>query len=81
MALALWNVITFYLCGLDKLKAKKGSWRISERTLLLCAAAFGAPGLYVGMKVFRHKTQKKKFFLVPLFLMLQLCLVIWLLMR
>lgn len=54
------NLVCFLLYGLDKLKAKKSSWRISEKTLLLwgTVAPFGG---VLGMKVFRHKTQKAKF--------------------
>ena len=58
--LAVINLISFCLYGVDKRKAKKGSWRISEKTLLLWSAA--APfGAVFGTKVFRHKTQKLKF--------------------
>ena len=32
------NVVTFLVYGIDKWKAKKGSWRISEATLLILAA-------------------------------------------
>ena len=38
------NVITFILYGIDKLKAKKGKWRIPEATLLLLAVMGGSIG-------------------------------------
>lgn len=73
------NVITFIVYGIDKLKAKKGWWRIPEATLLLLAALYGSIGAWLGMKVWRHKTQHKKFIIcVPLFLILQIALVVYL---
>ena len=42
--LAAVSCLTFLLCGIDKHKAKKGRWRIQERTLLLLAAAGGGWG-------------------------------------
>jgi len=54
------NLVCFALYGIDKQKAKKGRWRISEKTLLLWSAA--APfGALFGTKVFCHKTKKLKF--------------------
>ena len=51
------NLVSFTLYGLDKLKAKKGLWRIRESTLLLIAALGGSVGALLGMEVFRHKTK------------------------
>ena len=65
--LAAWNLITFFMMGIDKRKAKKGKRRISEKTLLLSAFCMGAVGSGMGMMVFHHKTLKWKFrILVPL---------------
>ena len=58
---AVINVIAFVLFGVDKWKAKHGSWRITEATLLDAAILGGSIGAYLGMKVFHHKTQHKKF--------------------
>ena len=67
------NLITFVLFGIDKLKAKKSSWRIPEFTLLCWAFFGGSAGAALGMKTFRHKTLHKKFsILVPLFLLMHL---------
>ena len=55
------NVVTFLVYGIDKWKARKGSWRISEATLLILAIIGGCIGALLGMKVWRHKTQHKKF--------------------
>lgn len=67
------NIISFALMGIDKQKARKKQWRISENTLLLSAAVLGAGGSLLGMTFFRHKTKHLKFqILVPLFLIIQL---------
>ena len=73
------NLVSFSLYGLDKLKAKKGLWRIKESTLLLIAALGGSVGALLGMEVFRHKTKHWQFkVLVPVFLVLHIALAVWL---
>lgn len=49
------SLITFVVYGLDKLKAKKGWWRIPEATLHVLEFAFGWPGAWAAQVVFRHK--------------------------
>ena len=69
---AIMTVITFVLYGVDKSKAKKGRWRIPEKTLLLFAACCGGLGAFLGMKIFRHKTKHTSFkILVPVFMIIQ----------
>lgn len=68
------NGVALTLFGIDKLKSKKGGWRLPETRLLL-AAFFGPFGAYLGMLLFRHKTRKIKFLLVPLFLLIQVVLI------
>lgn len=63
------SVVTFIAFGVDKFKAIKGSFRISEATLLTLSLLGGAFGGIVGMLLFRHKTKKPKFcILMPLML-------------
>ena len=50
------NVITFFVYGIDKQKAKELRWRISEATLLFLAVAGGSASAWTGMKVWHHKT-------------------------
>ena len=72
------NVITFMVYGIDKLKAKKGKWRIPEATLLLLAIVGGSIGAWCGMKVWHHKTMHKKFkYGVPLILLIQIGLCLY----
>lgn len=59
--LILWNIIVFVLYGIDKYKAIKRQWRISEKTLILSAFLMGAPGAIFGMHIFRHKLHKRRF--------------------
>ena len=51
------NLVGFFLMGIDKAKAKKNAWRISEKTLLLTAVFGGSIGTWLGMNHFRHKTK------------------------
>ena len=69
-AIILINIITFFVYGLDKLKAVNHWWRIPEWVLLGLAVAGGSVGAYLGMMVFRHKTLKPLFrFGVPVILL------------
>lgn len=61
---AIISLITFFAYGLDKHRAKKGEWRISEKTLLGLGIIGGALGGLVGMKFFRHKTKHKYFWAI-----------------
>lgn len=55
--LAIINVITFVVYGLDKWNAKQSKWRIRESTLLGLAAIGGSIGALLAMKILRHKTK------------------------
>jgi len=55
------NIVTFLVYGIDKWKAKKSLWRIREASLLMLAVLGGSIGAWLGMKVWHHKTQHKKF--------------------
>lgn len=73
------NALTFLLYGIDKSKAMKGRWRISETTLLTMAAIGGSIGAWAGMRIWHHKTMHKKFkYGIPLIIILQFALVIYL---
>lgn len=82
--LAVINLAAFVMWGVDKARAKKGAWRISESALLLIALLGGGLGALLGMLVFRHKTQKWQFKIgVPICLMYQvgLILMVWFLAK
>lgn len=66
------NIITFIIYGIDKWKAQRNRWRISERMLLFLAIIGGSVGALAGMYTFHHKTLHKKFTIgVPLILVIQ----------
>ena len=70
------NIVTFLVYGIDKWKAKQGSWRISEATLLILAAIGGSIGALLGMKIWHHKTMHKKFkYGLPLIFIIQILLI------
>ena len=62
--LAVLSLVTFVLYGTDKARAKRGAWRISERTLLLCSLFGGAIGGLAAMQLFRHKTRHAYFWAI-----------------
>ena len=70
------NIISLVAFGIDKFNSKKRSYRIPESRLLMLAF-FGPFGALTGMLLFRHKTRKIKFLLVPIFALLQATLLIW----
>jgi uncharacterized membrane protein YsdA (DUF1294 family) len=77
--LVIINIIAFIVYGIDKLKAKRGKWRITEATLLLLAIIGGSIGAWCGVKVWHHKTLHKKFrYGIPLIIALQTAMVLYL---
>lgn len=71
------NFLSFIYYGIDKRKAIKNKWRISEKTLLIISL-IGPLGAMLGMYSFRHKTQKLYFkILVPLFLILHIVILLF----
>lgn len=72
------NLIGFFAMWIDKKKAEKSRWRISEKTLITITLLGGSIGTNVGMKMFRHKTKKPRFYIgFPVILTLQIALIIY----
>ena len=70
------NLVSFMMFGIDKYKARRGQWRISEATLLAVAAIGGSIGVWMGMKVWHHKTLHSKFrYGVPIILLVHIALM------
>lgn len=85
-ALAVWliaiNLVTFAVYGADKRRARRGAWRVPEKTLFLLPLLGGSVGAMLGMRVFRHKTKHWYFVWgVPAILLAQIALAVWLLCR
>lgn len=51
------NLTGYAMMGIDKKRAVRGAWRISEASLFLVAFLGGALGCTMGMRHFRHKTR------------------------
>jgi len=62
--LVAWGALTLLFYGWDKLQAKRGGWRVPEIVLHGLALAGGVAGGWLGMFIFRHKTQQPEFKLV-----------------
>ena len=73
------NLIAFVLMGVDKRRARRHTWRISEKTLFAAAILGGSLGGIAGMFAFRHKTKHLRFVLgLPAILLLQLAAAVFL---
>ena len=75
--LILVNIIAFAAFGIDKRKAVKHKYRISEATLLGLALIGGSAGALAGMYLFHHKTRKPLFRAIPVLLAAQIVLLLF----
>ena len=74
------NIIAYAMMGIDKRKAQKKEWRISEAALFTAAILGGSIGSIAGMQRFRHKTKHWYFkYGMPAILIAQVALAIYLL--
>ena len=70
------NIVTFLVYGIDKWKARKAMWRVREASLFMLAVLGGSIGAWLGMKVWHHKTQHKKFrYGIPAIIIIQLVII------
>ena len=75
---AVINLAGFVSMAVDKSKARRNKWRIPEATLFLFAIFGGSLGCLLGMRIFRHKTQKPKFYIgIPVILGVQVLILVW----
>jgi uncharacterized membrane protein YsdA (DUF1294 family) len=76
------NLSSLALMFIDKKKAIQHKWRIRENTLLLFALVGGSIGTFLGMHIFRHKTNHFKFkILVPYIISIQMILIFFYLLK
>ncbi|MFP7253565.1 DUF1294 domain-containing protein [Terribacillus goriensis] len=74
------NILLFSWMGIDKQRAKKHEWRISERRLWITAIIGGALGGWLGMQAFRHKTKHNAFVIgFPCLVAMHVLLILYLL--
>ena len=76
------NIIGFLIMWLDKRKAKKGAWRIPEKTLFIITGLGGGIGTIAGMYTFRHKTQKLGFVIgFPFITILEIITILYFILK
>ena len=76
------NLIGLLVMYIDNKKPKYGRWRIPEKTLLIVALLGGSIGTMIGMRLFRHKTQKIKFTLgFPTILISEIIIITYFLIK
>ena len=80
---AVITIVAFALMGIDKHKAKKGAFRMSEASLFITALLGGSIGSMAGMLVFHHKTNHWYFqAFMPLIALVQVIgVLIWALIK
>lgn len=72
------NLVGFFIMAIDKTRAIKHKWRISEKNLISISIVGGSIGILCGVHILRHKTKHKKFtVLVPSILALQIIAYLW----
>jgi len=80
--LAVVNIVAFFVMGVDKRKAHKHKWRISERSIFILGIFGGGLGVLLGMNFFHHKTKHLKFTIgIPLVLLLNIVMFGYLLQK
>ena len=76
--LAVVNILTIIVFGVDKMNAKSNRQRVRIVTLLGLAFIGGSVGALIGMYVFHHKTKKAYFTVgVPLILLMQVVVLFY----
>ena len=76
--LAVINLLSFIVYGADKRRARKGKWRVPEKTLFLLPLLGGSIGALLGMRVFHHTTKHWYFVWgIPAILLAQIALAVW----
>ena len=66
------NLLSAAVCALDKKMALSEGWRVRENTLFALCLLGGCVGMYLAMRLIRHKTLHKRFMIgIPLIIILQ----------
>ena len=72
------SLVSVIVCVVDKLRAKKGRWRVKESTLFLLSVLGGSLAMYITMLTIRHKTLHKRFMIgIPLIMIMQAAVFIF----
>lgn len=79
--LAAINIIALLAMCIDKYKAQRHKWRISEAALFVLGLLGGGVGAYAGMWLFHHKTKHLKFTIgIPAVIIMNM-VVLWYLLQ
>lgn len=71
--LILISLISVIVTAADKVKAKHGSRRVPEATLMLLSVLGGSLAMLITMIIIRHKTKHPKFMVgIPVIIVLQI---------
>lgn len=80
LLLMVMSVITFITFAADKRRARRGGWRVSEKTLHVLELLGGWPGAWLAMRWLRHKSIKRRYravFVLIVSLHVLACLIAW----
>jgi len=70
------NFISFITVVLDKSKARRNRFRVPEKHFFILGILGGALGIYLGMKLCRHKTRHRRFvYGIPLLILINLIML------
>lgn len=72
------NIVAWIAYGVDKKRAIRKQYRISERSLLGLSLFGGCIGSLLGMISFHHKIRKSKFWLFNTFICIVYCYLVYL---
>ncbi len=71
------SIVSVIMTVRDKSCAKKGKWRVPEKTLFILSALGGSVAMYITMKTIRHKTQHKRFMIgIPIIMIVQAAVIV-----
>jgi uncharacterized membrane protein YsdA (DUF1294 family) len=72
------NIYSFIIVNVDKYKALKHKWRIKESNFFALAFLGGALGIFISMKIFRHKIRYNRFrYGIPFIILLNIITFYW----
>ncbi|HEY8421121.1 MAG TPA: DUF1294 domain-containing protein [Thermoclostridium sp.] len=77
--LILINITGFLITGLDKYWAIHKKWRMAEKRFMLLAVLGGGLGVYIGCRIFHHKTRHQKFMIgIPAICIIETAVILFL---
>lgn len=82
IVVVIMNLVSFILMAYDKRCAKRGKWRVPEKTLFIVTACFGGLGGVLGMQLLHHKTKHWYFnVFFPIMLAIQAVLLVFIVVK